>query len=231
MTPMHRKQRGAAILTAMLTVVLVASLAASALWQQWRGIEVETAERSRSQSSWILTGALDWARLILREDARKGGADHLAEPWAIPLEQARLSTFLAADRSDALAAEETQDAFLSGQMQDLQSRLNVTNLIDNAAKYSAAGTIIRIDVREKMGYFGIAVIDQGSGIPDELKHKVFSEFFRISPESQIRGVGLGLSIVQRIAAAHGGDVELASRVGVGSDFCIWLRTEQMKEQE
>lgn len=129
MTPMHRKQRGAAILTAMLTVVLVASLAASALWQQWRGIEVETAERSRSQSSWILTGALDWARLILREDARKGGADHLAEPWAIPLEQARLSTFLAADRSDALAAEETQDAFLSGQMQDLQSRLNVTNLI------------------------------------------------------------------------------------------------------
>jgi general secretion pathway protein K len=129
----HRKQGvqqgGAAILTAMLTVVLVASLAASALWQQWRGIEVEAAERSRTQSSWLLTGALDWARLILREDARKGGADHLAEPWAIPLEQARLSTFLAADRSDALAAEETQDAFLSGQIQDLQSRLNVTNLV------------------------------------------------------------------------------------------------------
>ena len=123
------QQGGAAILTAMLTVVLVASLAASALWQQWRGIEVEAAERSRSQSTWIVTGALDWARLILREDARKGGADHLAEPWAIPLEQARLSTFLAADRSDALAAQETQDAFLSGQIQDLQSRLNVTNLV------------------------------------------------------------------------------------------------------
>lgn len=134
LTPTSRRQHrlhqsGAAILTAMLTVVLVASLAASALWQQWRGIEVEAAERSRTQSSWILTGALEWARLILREDARKGGTDHLAEPWAIPLEQARLSTFLAADRSDALAAEETQDAFLSGQIQDLQSRLNVTNLV------------------------------------------------------------------------------------------------------
>jgi general secretion pathway protein K len=123
------RQSGAAILTAMLTVVLVATLATSALWQQWRGTEVEAAERSRVQSAWILTGALDWARLILREDARKGGADHLAEPWAVPLAQARLSTFLAADRSDTLAAEEAQDAFLSGQIVDLQSRLNVSNLL------------------------------------------------------------------------------------------------------
>lgn len=123
-----KNQRGAAILTAMLTVVLVATLAASALWQQWRGVEVEAAERARVQSAWVLTGALDWARLILREDGRKGGADHLAEPWAVPLAQARLSTFLAADRSDVLEADAQQDAFLSGQITDLQSRLNVTNL-------------------------------------------------------------------------------------------------------
>lgn len=126
-----KAQRGAAILTAMLTVVLVATLAASTLWQQWRGVEVETAERARTQSGWVLVGALDWARLILREDARKGGADHLAEPWAVPLAQARLSTFLAADRSDALAADEAQDAFLSGQITDLQSRLNVANLVQD----------------------------------------------------------------------------------------------------
>lgn len=126
-----RTQRGAAILTAMLTVVLVATLAASTLWQQWRGVEVEAAERSRTQSAWVLIGALDWARLILREDARKGGADHLAEPWALPLEQARLSTFLAADRSDTLEADATQEAFLAGQMTDLQSRLNLTNLVQN----------------------------------------------------------------------------------------------------
>lgn len=124
----------------MLTVVLVASLASAALWQQWRGIEVEAAERSRTQSAWVLVGALDWARLILREDGRKGGADHLAEPWAVPLAQARLSTFLAADRSDALAAEEMQAAFLSGQIVDLQSRLNVTNLWLNGA-VDAAGKL------------------------------------------------------------------------------------------
>lgn len=122
-------QRGAAILMAMLIVVLVATLAASTLWQQWRGVEIEAAERGRVQSAWALTGALDWARLLLREDGRKGGADHLAEPWALPLEQARMSTFLAADRSDAIAADEAQDAFLSGQMLDLQARLNVSNLV------------------------------------------------------------------------------------------------------
>jgi general secretion pathway protein K len=123
----------------MLTVVLVATLASAMLWQQWRGVEVETAQRTRVQSAWILTGALDWARLILREDARQGGPDHLAEPWAVPLAPARLSTFLAAERGQALVADETdpdQEAFLSGQMQDLQAGLNVANLIDNGKLYA-----------------------------------------------------------------------------------------------
>ena len=123
-------QNGAALLAAMLTVTLVATFAAAALWQQWRSVEVETAERARVQSSWILTGALDWARLILREDARSGGADHLAEPWAVPLNEARLSSFLAVDKT---ATDTEREAFLSGQIGDLQARLNVTNLIDGSA--------------------------------------------------------------------------------------------------
>jgi len=105
------------------------------LWQQWRSIEVETAQRTRVQAAWILVGALDWARLILREDARGGGADHLAEPWAVPLAPARLSTFLAAERGEALVADDSsadQEAFLSGAIEDLQARLNITNLIDGS---------------------------------------------------------------------------------------------------
>ena len=74
----HARQAGAALLTAMLTVALVASLAAGALWQQWRSVEVEAAERARVQSLWLLTGALDGARLILREDSRSGGAVFLS---------------------------------------------------------------------------------------------------------------------------------------------------------
>ena len=133
--PQSLRQRGAALLAAMLTVTLVATFAATAMWQQWRAIEVETAERGRVQSAWILIGALDWSRLILAEDASGGSADHLAEPWAIPLEEARLSTFLAADRNVAQvedASTDTTDAFLSGQIIDLQSRLNLTQLADEA---------------------------------------------------------------------------------------------------
>lgn len=135
MTPLaslrpRTRQAGAALLTAMLTVALVASLAAGALWQQWRSIEVEAAERARVQSLWVLTGALDWARLILREDGRAGGADYLAEPWAVPLEEARLSTFLAADKNTSADLDDSaSQAFLSGLITDLQSRLNVTNLV------------------------------------------------------------------------------------------------------
>lgn len=137
-------QVGVALLTAMLTVTLVATFAAAALWQQWRGAEVEAAERARVQSGWVLTGALDWARLILREDARAGDTDHLAEPWAIPLNDARLSSFLAADKN---AGNSDRDAFLSGQITDLQSRLNITNLIDgNAISESGMDSFSRLFV-------------------------------------------------------------------------------------
>ena len=130
-------QRGAALISAMLVVTLVATLASVALWQQWRHVEVESAERHRVQSSWLLNGALDWSRLILREDAiagnsansgsANGNADHLAEPWALPLKEAKLSTFLAQDQQ---LREGDPEVFLSGQITDAQSRINLTNWLE-----------------------------------------------------------------------------------------------------
>lgn len=121
--PVHA--RGVALLTAMIVVTLVATLASAMLWRQWRSVEIEAAERSRAQASWVLSGALDWARLILREDRRAGGPDHLAEPWATPLAEARLSTFLAADSS---STEDAIEAFLSGKISDAQARYNLNNV-------------------------------------------------------------------------------------------------------
>lgn len=127
-----KPQLGAALLSAMLTVTLVATFAAAALWQQYRSIEVETAERARVQVAWLLVGALDWSRLILRIDGRAGSTDHLAEPWAVALQESRLSTFLAADKDNTggMTAEDSLDAFLSGQVIDAQAHLNVFDLID-----------------------------------------------------------------------------------------------------
>jgi general secretion pathway protein K len=121
-----RAQQGAALLTAMIIVALVATLAGAMVWQQYRAIQVEAAERARTQSAWILAGALDWARLILREDARNGAVDHLGEPWAVPLAEARLSTFLAADKDNT---DDAPDAFLSGAITDAVSHYNVANVV------------------------------------------------------------------------------------------------------
>lgn len=124
-------QRGAALLMAMVIVTLVATLASSMVWQQWRAVQVEGAERVRSQAQWVLVGALDWARLILKEDARNGGADHLGEAWATPLAEARLSTFLASDDSNT---DDAPEAFLSGKVDDATARYNLRNLIDTTGE-------------------------------------------------------------------------------------------------
>ncbi len=123
---------------AMLTVSLVASLAATALWARHKMVETEAAERARVQASALLIGALDWARLILREDLRSGRIDHLAEPWAIGLEESRLSTFLAADKANSALLDASEDVFLSGRIQDLQARFNVTNLAESGRVNPAA---------------------------------------------------------------------------------------------
>ncbi len=133
--PSGQSQQGAALLGAMLVVTLVASLASAAMWLQWRQVEVEIAERGRSQSTWLMTGAMDWTRLILSEDARSAqGADHLGEPWALPVQESKLSTFLSQDQP---WREGDPEVFLSGQIVDAQSRLNLMSLLENGQPSTA----------------------------------------------------------------------------------------------
>jgi len=133
-------QRGAALLLAMMIVALITTVAAGMVWMQTRAVSIEAAERARAQSAWILSGALDWARLILREDQRgsrqRGNVyDALTEPWATPLAEARLSTFLAADKDNN--ADSGPEAFISGSIVDAQSRFNIRGIIDPAGKVIA----------------------------------------------------------------------------------------------
>ena len=128
-------QRGAALLTALLIVTLVTTLAAAMLWRQARSIQIEAAERGRAQADWVLQGALDWARLILREDKRanqKDNVDHLGEVWSVPLAEARLSSFLSTDENKS--ADAGPDAFLSGRIEDAQARFNLRNVVSGKAE-------------------------------------------------------------------------------------------------
>jgi general secretion pathway protein K len=159
----RRAQRGAALLLAMLIVVLVVTLTSGMVWQQARAIEVEGAERARAQSAWILHGALDWARLILSEDARTDTQrqvpyDALDEPWATPLAEARLSTFLALDRDNNV--DTGPEAFLSGRIVDAQSRYNLRNLVD------AQGRLSEQEVA------ALARLVRAAGLPDDLVNEL-----------------------------------------------------------
>ena len=145
----RRRQRGAALLIAMIILTLVSTIAASMVWQQWRAIQVEAAERARSQSAWILNGALDWAGLILREDLRQTGnrppVDHLGEPWAVPLAEARLSSFLAADRDNTADADaQGPEAFLSGVITDANAKYNLHHLMPSGEGRQAPAAQVAI---------------------------------------------------------------------------------------
>ena len=128
------RESGAALLLAMIILTLVATMAAGMVWQQSTSVAIEMAERARAQSTWIMNGALDWSRIILREDARNrgGSVDHLGEPWATPLAEARLSSFLAADKNNA--GDSNLEAFLSGSIEDAQARYNLQRLISKDDK-------------------------------------------------------------------------------------------------
>ncbi len=120
----NKQQRGVAIITALLLTTLAITIVASLFWQQQVQVRSIENQRLQLQKLWILRGALDYARLVLREDARNSNIDYLGEPWAVPLEETKLDQFVDNNRTE----EEASDATLSGNIVDAQSRYNLTNL-------------------------------------------------------------------------------------------------------
>lgn len=122
--PVLSRQRGVAVVTALLLTTLAITIVASLFWQQQVQVRSIENQRLQLQKQWILRGALDWTRLILREDARHSNVDHLGEPWAVPLAETRLDQYVENARADA----DVPDAALSGGIVDAQSRFNLYNL-------------------------------------------------------------------------------------------------------
>ena len=123
---------------------------------------------------------------------------------------------------ELVLSPEAQHIFADEQLLDIL----LLNLIDNACKYSPVESKVRIETRQRTGMTGVAVIDQGCGVPTQFQQDIFLEYFRFDPDSKVRGVGLGLSFVKRIVLLHGGEIELTSDVGQGSSFCVWFPTLQ-----
>jgi two-component system phosphate regulon sensor histidine kinase PhoR len=101
----------------------------------------------------------------------------------------------------------------------------LTNLVDNAIKYTPLNGNIKIQSRDKGEYIEIAVIDNGIGIPDKDLPRIFERFYRVDKDRsrESGGTGLGLSIVKHIIEAHGEKVSVSSQLSRGSEFSFRLR--------
>ncbi len=102
----------------------------------------------------------------------------------------------------------------------------LSNLIDNAVKYSNEGGVVTITARQAEGFVEIEVSDTGIGIPARDLDRVFERFYRVdrARSRTTGGTGLGLAIVRHVATNHGGDVMVRSREGEGSVFTLRIPT-------
>ncbi|KAA0086166.1 general secretion pathway protein GspK [Paraburkholderia sp. T12-10] len=123
-----RRQRGAAIISALLVVTLSALLVAGVLWRQQVQIRRIQNQRLLAQAQWVARGAVDWTRLILRSEADTAPTvTYLGGIWAVPIAKTRLSDFLG--KTGAADAAEGAQTYLSGSIEDAQAKFNLRNLV------------------------------------------------------------------------------------------------------
>lgn len=129
------------------------------------------------------------------------------------------------------------DALPSVRLDTVQIEQVLTNLLENAAKYSPSGAPIAVRVRVVDGPDGaaelhISVADRGPGIPRREQSRIFDKFYRVAgSSSRAGGTGMGLAIVQGLVAAHGGRVAVESAPGQGSTFTVILPIEPHRQRE
>jgi len=116
----------------------------------------------------------------------------------------------------SFAAERTYPACVSPLIADV-----FANLVSNAIKYSPEGTTITVSVSDRSNFWCIQVADQGPGIPDTDKPRVFTRFERLERQ-MVRGTGLGLAIANQVVALHKGRIWIEDNPGGGSVFCVEL---------
>jgi len=107
----------------------------------------------------------------------------------------------------------------------------LSNLLDNAIKYSPEGSAVNITARSDDGAVVLGVGDRGAGIPDEEKTNIFDKFYRLKSSPQVSGTGLGLSICKGIVEAHGGSTLVQDRPGGGSLFLVSLPVERLRPED
>jgi signal transduction histidine kinase len=168
----------------------------------------------------LIENVLDFSRI---EQGRKQYAFEQTDLAALTRITVKLMEPYAAEKGVWLKLEplpESVEASVDGQA--LQQAL--VNLIDNAVKHSPKGETVTAGITSQDGTIKLFVADHGPGIPRGEQEKIFERFYRLGSElrRETQGVGIGLSVVKHIVAAHNGRVMVQSDPGHGSRFTIEL---------
>ena len=126
--PNPKRQRGVAIISALLVVSLAAILVSGMLWRQQVQIRRIENQRLLAQAQWISRSALDWTRLILRSEADTSPTvTYLGGVWGVPIAKTKLSDFLG--QIGEVRAQQGASTYLSGSIEDAQAKFNLRNLV------------------------------------------------------------------------------------------------------
>lgn len=153
----------------------------------------------------------------------------------VPIDMAGLVQRLVADIQATIGEAHQFDIQLDGDLSAvlLDERLMtivLNNLLSNAVKYSPVGTTITVRVQRLGDTVQLNIADQGIGIPEDDKAKLFRPYFRASNVGTVVGTGLGLQTVKECVEVHGGTITLDSTVDVGTTFTIALPAQQPQDE-
>ena len=102
----------------------------------------------------------------------------------------------------------------------------LVNVLSNAHKYSPTGSVIRLNVEEKVSneqpYVGVVISDEGIGMTKQQLSRLFERFYRADTSGKVPGTGLGMCLVKEIMEMHLGSVEVESQFGKGTQVRLWM---------
>lgn len=183
---------------------------------QRREFQERTAEQAEKMQ-WLMENLLKASRL------ENGMIEFQAENLPVKETIARAVSAVygqAAKKQIHICVEEFQDFTLYHNPKWTAEAL--TNLLENAVKYSPRGSRVDVGISRLEIYTSISVKDQGIGIPEKEYHRIFQRFYRGSAVDQVEGSGLGLYLAQLILRQEKGYITVSSRPGEGSIFSVFL---------
>ncbi|HTJ94974.1 MAG TPA: type II secretion system minor pseudopilin GspK [Pararobbsia sp.] len=122
-----KRERGVAIVTVLLIVALAATLAASVAWRELVAVHDVSNQRLGVETMWAERAAVEWARVMLRDQSRTSNVAYVGQQWSSPVNDVRVAGFLP---DDALKVNsDLANAYVSGSIEDEQAKFNVTDLV------------------------------------------------------------------------------------------------------